>query len=169
MMHADGFVHADIRAFNIVFNGDEGRLIDFDFSGKVGEAKYPDGYVHYLDDGHRVGRSLQKVEKWHDWAALLNVIFVVHGLQPPLGSIDLLNRWNDLLWFFNTDQTPEAVKGLAGELITFLKAVEGELQFRPTNAFKEGLAKFKLQSDHWPIRKNTETASGSPKKSRLQQ
>jgi hypothetical protein len=29
-LHADGFVHADIRAFNIVFNGDEGRLIDFE-------------------------------------------------------------------------------------------------------------------------------------------
>jgi hypothetical protein len=99
--------------------------------------------VPYLHDGSREGCGLEKVEKWHDWAALLNVIFVVHGLQPPRSNFD---RWNDLRIFFNKDQTPEAVNGLAGTLITFLKEVEGEFEFLRTTAFEKVLAKFELVS-----------------------
>jgi hypothetical protein len=91
-LHAAGFVHGDIRAFNTVFSdqADQGGLIDFDFSGIPGHA-YPQGYVKLLPDGRRKGHGKgrgihDKLRYWHDWYALGQLIFVVHGLTPPNGD-----------------------------------------------------------------------------------
>ena len=48
-LHDKGFVHGDIRGFNTVFDREHGRgcLIDFDFGGKVGMVKYPEGYQNF--------------------------------------------------------------------------------------------------------------------------
>jgi hypothetical protein len=56
-------VHGDIRACNTVLRYNDttlidddpkGWLIDFDLGGRVGRAKYPDGYNVSLADGVRV-------------------------------------------------------------------------------------------------------------------
>jgi serine/threonine protein kinase len=80
-LHEQGFVHGDIRAFNMVFNGNDGKLIDFDLSGKVGERQYPLGYKSELPDAFRCGHSLNLIEKHHDWYALGSVIFTFHKFR----------------------------------------------------------------------------------------
>jgi len=82
-LHEQGFVHGDIRAFNMVFDGNDGKLIDFDLSGVVGKARYPLGYKSTLPDGIRCGHALNLIEKHHDWYALGKVIFVYHEFQEP--------------------------------------------------------------------------------------
>ena len=85
-IHKAGYVHGDVRACNAAFpkeEGDQGYLIDFDFSGKAGDVTYPVGYVRNLDDGDRKGSGKEKVEKWHDWYALGRLIFDVHKIVPP--------------------------------------------------------------------------------------
>jgi serine/threonine protein kinase len=89
-MHEKGFVHGDIRCFNMIFNGKNGKLIDFDYSGRDFETKYPRGYQSILPDGVRLGReetksdgdSYDTVPKWHDWFALGQVILCLHTFKP---------------------------------------------------------------------------------------
>jgi serine/threonine protein kinase len=89
LMHQKGFVHGDIRAFNTVFNEQEQEqgsnkscLIDFDFGGPIGERTcYPEGYRQFLSDGLRIGREKEKIEKWHDWYALGQLIFNIHEIN----------------------------------------------------------------------------------------
>jgi hypothetical protein len=116
-LHARGFVHGDIRAFNTVFDYDKdddskiprGRLIDLDFSGRDGKATYPDGYKQSLVDGTRIGNGETSVahvlQMWHDWYAMGRLIFDIHKLVPPKGhahdkiywrSLQLKEFWLDL-------------------------------------------------------------------------
>jgi hypothetical protein len=82
-LHEQGFVHGDIRAFNMVFDGMDGKLIDFDLSGKVGETLYPLGYKTELPDSYRCGVEQQLIEPHHDWYALGKVIFIFHDFLEP--------------------------------------------------------------------------------------
>ncbi|KDQ07365.1 hypothetical protein BOTBODRAFT_120196, partial [Botryobasidium botryosum FD-172 SS1] len=41
LLHGNGFVFGDLRAPNILRVDGGAMLIDFDWAGKVGEAKYP--------------------------------------------------------------------------------------------------------------------------------
>lgn len=41
--HAEGFVHGDLRAPNIICGGNRVMVIDFDWGGKEGEVSYPHG------------------------------------------------------------------------------------------------------------------------------
>jgi hypothetical protein len=58
-LHALGFVHGDVRGFNMAMNNeDEGHLIDLDYGGKVkcnfgNPPRYPEGYNFGLADGDR--------------------------------------------------------------------------------------------------------------------
>jgi hypothetical protein len=79
-MHEEGYVHGDIRCFNIVFGK---GLIDFDFGGRIESAKYPPKYNIYILDGRRLGSAGETITKWHDWYALIDVIFRLHDLQYP--------------------------------------------------------------------------------------
>jgi hypothetical protein len=93
-LHDAGYVHGDIRAFNMVFAGSHGGLIDFDFGGKAEEKTYPEGYRKYLADGRRIGSGESRIGSskdedpdnklafWHDWYALGHVIFSIHTLVP---------------------------------------------------------------------------------------
>ena len=82
-IHDAGYVHGDIRASNSVFSDEEGYLIDFDFSGKAGTARYPTGYVHALYDGDRIGFEKKEIEMWQDWYALFQLMFHIHEFVPP--------------------------------------------------------------------------------------
>jgi serine/threonine protein kinase len=101
-LHDGGFVHGDIRGYNILVRGgnDEksGYLIDFDFGGskiasplvteeghneQIHEAKYPSGYRTELVDGNRKGKFDEKIMPWHDWYALGRLIFHIHEFCRP--------------------------------------------------------------------------------------
>ena len=91
-LHENGIVHGDIRVYNMVFSrasdGEEpdGCLIDFDYGGTEGEAKYPSGYVGFLPDGTRRGEAGQVITKENDWIDLANIIFQHHRLNEPDGK-----------------------------------------------------------------------------------
>ena len=107
-IHKGGFVHGDIRAFNMVLNYEtkyeneskpQGWLIDFDFGGKISSdviddgnlkhsfgylnPKYPSGYEDRLEDGLRLGRHDGDIIMSHDWFALGYIIFDLHKLTHP--------------------------------------------------------------------------------------
>ena len=104
-LHSFGYAHGDIRAFNVVFCGDDGGLIDFDFSGKPENNKaYPRGYKRSLEDGSRIGdptvREYSKLAFWHDWYALGELIFTIFRLLPQSNeqqSKDLSGRGDKLM------------------------------------------------------------------------
>jgi hypothetical protein len=98
-MHQNGFVHGDIRAYNMVLKYDdsedenvdsEGWLIDFDYGGQVitsknptlSNPKYPSGYVDDLTDGVRPGRPGGDITFEDDWRALGSVILELYTLVP---------------------------------------------------------------------------------------
>jgi hypothetical protein len=82
-LHKAGFVHGDIRAFNIIFGA--GELIDFDFGGRVnlndGTPKYPTGYKRVLPDGRRLGKPGNPISMHDDWCALMDVMTVFHEID----------------------------------------------------------------------------------------
>jgi hypothetical protein len=100
-LHGKGYVHGDIRCFNIAFGPDQGscRLFDFDLGGRVvdgddeaagqgadrsaGALCYPAGYRQDLADGIRLGAEGQPVTKSDDWYALTSVILRCHELVCP--------------------------------------------------------------------------------------
>lgn len=89
-LHENGFVHGDLRCCNIVFGA--GRLIDFDFGGKVdrerGSPTYPRGYKQALIDGHRRGAAGKPVTIIDDMYAMTAVIFRLHRIEPPAAADD---------------------------------------------------------------------------------
>jgi hypothetical protein len=88
-LHAVGYVHGDIRCFNLAM-GPKGGLFDFDLGGKLqegdegttGALKYPYGYIPAVRDGTRLGNAEEPITKFHDVYALTKVIFGLHVLQP---------------------------------------------------------------------------------------
>ena len=97
MMQAT-YVHGDIRAFNTVFEGSKGFLIDFDFGGKkVEQLFYPQGYNQLLPDGFRKGKGGMKIEAWHDWSALGWLIFLSissRNQKPKMSNSFCICTWN---------------------------------------------------------------------------
>ena len=100
-LHRKNFVHGDIRAYNMVLNytnPDEliGKLIDFDYGGKLATAensngsnpKYPSGYKYNLEDGLRQGRSGADITVEDDWRALGYVILGLYDLRTPVSIPD---------------------------------------------------------------------------------
>ncbi|KAG7357926.1 RIO1 family protein [Nitzschia inconspicua] len=91
-LHKAGFVHGDIRAFNIVFKDDEkGWLIDFDFGGRSDVQTYPTGYRRNLDDGTRMGEERETITKYHDWYAFGKLMFTIHFL--PFNDEYNVKQW----------------------------------------------------------------------------
>lgn len=54
-LHEQKLVHGDVRCCNIVFSDDceSAHVIDFDFCGETGSARYPAGFVVDIPDGAR--------------------------------------------------------------------------------------------------------------------
>ncbi|KAG7357955.1 RIO1 family protein [Nitzschia inconspicua] len=113
-LHKAGFVHGDIRAFNIVFKDDEkGWLIDFDFGGRSDVQTYPTGYRRNLDDGTRMGEERETITKYHDWYAFGMLMFSIHYI-PKDAEYDEMNRlkedWTDLEENMCTEDAIDALK-----------------------------------------------------------
>ena len=78
-MHGKGYVHGDIRAFNLVFSRTRSVPIDFDFGGQEGEVRFPRGYQTLLDDGNRTGcEAGNLIARKHDFKALKHVLTHLH-------------------------------------------------------------------------------------------
>jgi len=81
-LHKAGFVHGDIRAPNILVGVDrQPRLIDFDWSGKVGAARYPVGLNRDIKwpDGTKPGGF---IETRHDTEMLDWYVEEKRALSP---------------------------------------------------------------------------------------
>ena len=130
-LHSNGFVHGDIRAYNMLLKYDttsvkadqctvdcssnetgnsyDGCLIDFDFGGTQNEVVYPKGYKHLLDDGKRPGKKRNKITIMDDWKSLIGLIFHTHvfvkkeGVQLTEHQESLIYRMrNELELYGNT-------------------------------------------------------------------
>ena len=133
MLHGKGYVHGDIRAFNVVFDGKgNGWLIDFDLGGKVGK-KCPQGYHRNLDDGIRLGNGESKdpnistLQYFHDWYALGYLMFDIHKCKPPSDADpdDLLQDYRAkdiMLDWMNLNGQPSSKK--IAELKTLLQELD---------------------------------------------
>ena len=83
-LHGKGFVHGDIRAFNLVFSDDGSKPIDFDFGGAIDKTKFPPGYVEELKDGRRSLRApCELITPEHDLFALKYVLLILHTIEIP--------------------------------------------------------------------------------------
>ena len=83
-LHSHGYVHGDIRLLNMVFGADgESQLIDFDFGGREGHARYPLHYKPALTDGQRsYAVPGELVRKEHDVKGLVNAFIpLVDGVS----------------------------------------------------------------------------------------
>ncbi|KAG7351585.1 hypothetical protein IV203_010945 [Nitzschia inconspicua] len=120
-LHRAGYVHGDIRSYNTVFKDhNEGWLIDFDFGGRIGEQKYPQGYKKALVDGRRLGKEGETITKYHDWFALGVLMFSIHNI-PKNAQYDEMSRlekdWTPLR---ESDCTKENIDALKVFLRQFL-------------------------------------------------
>jgi hypothetical protein len=136
-MHEKGCVHGDIRCANIVFDK---CLIDFDLGGKLKDLPtYPVGYEPSLLDGSRLGVAGELITKWHDWYALLKVMFELHQFDPPPEGEAEIDRELDGRRSYFVRKTGKSIPPMAGgdslgdearirnlaeELITFLRQAE---------------------------------------------
>ncbi|KAG7341226.1 RIO1 family protein [Nitzschia inconspicua] len=120
-LHEAGFVHGDIRAYNIVFKDEkEGWLIDFDFGGKNDVQTYPKGYRFALDDGIRIGEERETITKYHDWFALGKLMFSIHSIPADAEYNEmsrLKDHWTPLEEDECTDKNIEALKDFLGQFI----------------------------------------------------
>ena len=65
IIHEQGFVHGDVRAYNIVFSQDSSFLIEYNLARKAG-ARYPIGFVHYEQERHPAARAGYQMYPLHD-------------------------------------------------------------------------------------------------------
>lgn len=74
-LHSNGYVHGDVRLSNLVFDdeGQEGYLIDYDFCGKDGQARYPINY-YFSDIRHREATEGKIMFQYHDRYSLAEII-----------------------------------------------------------------------------------------------
>jgi serine/threonine protein kinase len=148
-LHEQNFVHGDIRAFNIVFNGNDGKLIDFDLSGEAGEKRYPPGYMSTLPDAIRCGHALSLIEKHHDWYALGNVIFIFHEFQEP----DKLSEEDKVVQFSEIYKMSFRIKRLGAEDSSLVSDLKGFLKLLDSNGWTckatSGTGLYYYYHEHW--------------------
>jgi hypothetical protein len=154
-MHEKDYVHADIRCFNLVFQGPDSRPIDLDFGGKVDEErKYPGGYVSGLGDGIRLGEGGKPITKLDDCFAWQQVVFVFHVLSPPEtdpdGDVAAERERTEELLYINREKElryrtliPGQEKEFLDDLLAFLHdIVEAGWSVRPAPKLRTELEKY---------------------------
>jgi serine/threonine protein kinase len=140
-LHEAGYVHGDIRPFNVVFHEKESRLIDLDLGGKLSEGPtYPEGYVVSVDGISRLGKAGKQITKSDDWYALLSVIFKLHVFSPVSETPFSPEARSWLLE--QNDITPHQIT----ELRQFLK--QRDLKIQPELDFLNLLKAY----GHYPLR-----------------
>jgi hypothetical protein len=124
-LNAQGLVHGDIRCFNIIFNGGEGKLIDFDFGGPVGVRRYPRGYVAALNDGQRLGEPGKSIQLYHELYALSFCMFFCHRFRADSQSANhaIMDFPDELRIARAADGLPEYVNGIL-EFLNRTKSLE---------------------------------------------
>jgi hypothetical protein len=95
-LHSQGFVHGDIRAYNMVLprdaanasagKVDDGWLIDFDYGGTAKIVTYPKGYKPTLADGDRPGEAGKPITIMYDWQSLFGLILTKYDFLPKKGG-----------------------------------------------------------------------------------
>jgi tRNA A-37 threonylcarbamoyl transferase component Bud32 len=81
--HEEGLVHGDLREPNILCDGERALLVDFDWGGVVGEARYPHARLcPVLMDG-RVGTD-PRITKDDDERVLQNTLEGLEGLKEQI-------------------------------------------------------------------------------------
>ena len=193
-IHEAGFVHGDIRAFNMVLNYEDenqliGKLIDFDYGGKLStKPKYPSGYVDELGDGTRLGKSGADITTSHDWYALGFIILNLYDLEhedfdpvklvindQPLTDVEkstmdckaLLSNYRDVFNEMNGDYAQ--IQNDPGKYLKKYLDVAKENKFKLdlSDTFRNSLRKCNMLEDGKPIsRIDSKGATGSPKKSK---
>ena len=155
-LHSLGYVHGDIRGFNIVF-GDESGLIDYDLSGIPGKRTYPQGYRQDLRDGFRLGtgdagQDDSTLDTYHDWFAFGKLMFVYHKWNAPpnlVSDTDRLSeaesrfyrtstRWSEL----DSTYTHDDIEELKDDLRFF---DQQHWTVGPAKSFAKELSRFKEQ------------------------
>lgn len=181
--HMDGYVHGDIRAFNIIFGANE--LIDYDFAGKVNQAegtpKYPFGYKQILRDGTRFGVEGRPITMYDDWYSLLMVLTHVHKIVPiapcAVQADELDAKMSE---FENCEGLPVeeltkeggVVEGVASAAVNLLETAEAKgCSIAPEKGFLQYLQcigfyqeKKDIAEEGARVRDASETATGSPDK-----
>ena len=121
-MHKTGYVHGDIRAYNMVLNyegieNQDGCLIDFDFGGHVEKEspKYPTGYRKDLADGFRIGEEGTPITFAQDWYALGQIIF---DKCYKLSHINIRSVEADVM--YTLSESPQKFNELLDEFSFFL-------------------------------------------------
>ena len=87
LLHSHDLVHGGIRADNIVIADGRGHLIDFDWSGKDGEARYPDSLnrkITWPDHPDRLASA--RIWKDHDEFRYEKTIEEVRGMKRDRDS-----------------------------------------------------------------------------------
>jgi hypothetical protein len=124
-MHHLGCVHGDVRCANIVFGA--GLLIDLDMGGRLSDhPRYPDGYQRSLPDGSRLGRHGELITPWHDWYAMLGLVFSLHRIRPPPDLPRTISWYAEQETFTRYCYGTELVDAdaMADELVEYLELAE---------------------------------------------
>jgi hypothetical protein len=169
-LHRWGYVHGDIRAYNMVFEDQnlpvdkpKGCLIDYDYGGKLvadetefkasdTSVKYPANYARSLDDGHRRGLGGQPIELFDDWFALVRVIFWIHEFTNAASSLNdmiLMMEKDSLLKMGGVSSFANRIEMqmFVARLKQFLNAAEtADWVVSKSDVFEQSLAGF-LHSD----------------------
>jgi hypothetical protein len=121
-LHLNGFVHGDIRAYNMVHGEyDEetekwlGWLIDYDLGGKAYEVTYPIGYKTDLADGAGRGTAKFTISMADDWRALYTLMPYLYEWEfPTVDEKEQLKR-----------EANFALQGLTEAISLSIEAAEG--------------------------------------------
>ena len=99
VMHGKGYVHGDLLPRNVLFKGDEGFVIDFDLSRKIGKP-YVEGFNHgdFMDFRHKRANRWEPMLEEHDVHSLYQMskhFFAVPSLEEPRALEDLERFFED--------------------------------------------------------------------------
>lgn len=170
-MHQSGFVHGDIRAYNMVLNYEDlneptGWLIDFDFGGHIDDSpKYPSGYVQDLSDGFRMGKPNERITFEHDWYALGEIIFNLYSLRNK-NTTSVSELWvmqNDFCDLMSDGTLSH--RAAAERLRAYLSlATEDGFYLKLKYSFRRSLEECNLLQQRNSPRTDSKGATGSPPK-----
>jgi hypothetical protein len=131
-LHQKGVIHGDISPKNIIVNGGELVLTDYDFVTKIGNNPIGPGTLIYSSPSFQIGESVYQSDDFYALAtSFYHVIFdkepfVINGIRAKESRLNWDNldcgEYGDLVDFFNKATHPERDKRFqnAAEVIEHL-------------------------------------------------